>query len=83
MVFYRRVPGKETAEGSLIEGLRRREAAAWAEADRLRTWIEELAEDLARAEERVTRLAIAQGGLRVPDDQPPPELDPRALHDLA
>jgi hypothetical protein len=49
--------------GSLIEGLRR-EAAAWAEADWLRTRIEELAEDLARAEERVTRLAISQGGLQ-------------------
>ena len=35
--------------GSLTEELRRREAAARAEADRLRTRIEELAEDLARA----------------------------------
>jgi hypothetical protein len=41
--------------GSLIEELRRREAAARAEADRLRTRIEELAEDLARAEEQATR----------------------------
>jgi len=46
--------------GSLIEELRRREAAAQAEADRLRTRIEELAGDLARAEEQVTRLAIAR-----------------------
>jgi hypothetical protein len=46
--------------GSLIEELRRREAAARAEADRLRTRIGELAEDLARAEEQVTRLAIAR-----------------------
>jgi hypothetical protein len=47
--------------GSLIEELRRREAAAArAEADRLRTRIEELAEGLARAEEQVTRLAIAR-----------------------
>ena len=46
--------------GSLIEELRRREAAARAEADRLRTRIEELAEDLARAEEQATRLAIAR-----------------------
>ena len=46
--------------GSLTEELRRREAAARAKADRLRTRIEELAEDLARAEEQVTRLAIAR-----------------------
>jgi hypothetical protein len=46
--------------GSLIEELRRREAAAQAEADRLRTRMEELAEDLARAEEQVSRLAIAR-----------------------
>ena len=46
--------------GSLIEELRRREAVARAEADRLRSRIEELSEDLARAEEQVTRLAIAQ-----------------------
>jgi hypothetical protein len=46
--------------GSLIEELRRREAAARAEADRLRCRIEELAEDLARAEEQVSRLAIAR-----------------------
>ena len=45
--------------GSLIEELRRREAAARAEADRLRSRIEELAEDLARAEEHASRLAIA------------------------
>ena len=46
--------------GSLIEELGRREAAARAEADRLRSRIEELAEDLARAEEQVSRLAIAR-----------------------
>jgi hypothetical protein len=46
--------------GSLIEELRRREAAARAEADRLRSRIEELADDLARAEEQVSRLAIAR-----------------------
>jgi len=46
--------------GSLIEELRRREAAARTEADRLRSRIEELAEELARAEERVSRLAIAR-----------------------
>ena len=46
--------------GSLIEELRRREAAARAEADRLRSRIEELAEELAQAEEQVSRLAIAR-----------------------
>ena len=46
--------------GSLIEELRWREAAARAEADRLRTRIEELSEDLARSEEQASRLAIAQ-----------------------
>jgi hypothetical protein len=46
--------------GSLIEELKRREAAARAEADRLRARIEELSGDLARAEERVSRLAITR-----------------------
>ena len=46
--------------GSLIEELKRREAAARAEADRLRSRIEELAEDLARADEQVSRLVIAR-----------------------
>ena len=46
--------------GSLIEELRRREAAARAEADRLRTRIEELSEDLARTEEQASRLSIAR-----------------------
>lgn len=45
--------------GSLIEELRRREAAARAEVDRLRSRIEELSRDLARAEEQASRLAIA------------------------
>jgi hypothetical protein len=44
LVFYRRVRGKETRMGSVIEELRRREAAARAEADGLRSRIEELAE---------------------------------------
>jgi hypothetical protein len=38
----------------------RREAAARDEADRVRSRIEELAEDLARAEEQVSRLVIAR-----------------------
>jgi hypothetical protein len=46
--------------GSLIEELRRREAAARAEADRLRSRIEELSRELAGAEEQVSRLAIAR-----------------------
>jgi hypothetical protein len=46
--------------GSLIEELRRREAAARAGADRLRTRIEELSGDLARAEEHASRLSIAR-----------------------
>jgi hypothetical protein len=46
--------------GSLIEELGRREASARAEADRLRSRIEELSEDLARAVERASRLAIAR-----------------------
>ncbi len=46
--------------GSLVEELKRREAAARAEADRLRGRIEELAEELTRAEEQVTRLVIAR-----------------------
>jgi len=45
--------------GSLIEELRRREDAARAEAGRLRSRIEELSGELARAEERASRLAIA------------------------
>jgi hypothetical protein len=46
--------------GSLVEELRRREAAARAEAERLRSRIEGLAEELARAEEQVTRLVITR-----------------------
>jgi hypothetical protein len=46
--------------GSLIEELGRREASARAEADRLRSRIEELSEDLARAEDRASRLVIAR-----------------------
>jgi hypothetical protein len=46
--------------GSLIEELRRQEEAARAGADRLRARIEELQQDLARAEERVSRLVIAR-----------------------
>jgi hypothetical protein len=45
--------------GSLIGELRRREAAARAEADRLRARIEELSGDLARAEENKRRPANA------------------------
>jgi hypothetical protein len=46
--------------GSLVEELKRREAAARAGADRLRSRIEELSRDLARAEEQVSRLVIAR-----------------------
>ncbi len=46
--------------GSLIEELRRREAAARAEAERLRARIEELSGELARAEEQVSRLVITR-----------------------
>lgn len=46
--------------GSLIEELGRREASARAEAIRLRGRIEELSEELARAEEQASRLAIAR-----------------------
>jgi len=61
--------------GSLIEELRRREAAARAEADRLRARIEELTEELARAEERVSRLAITREEVtRVLEE--PPAADP-------
>ena len=46
--------------GSLIDELQRREAAARAEAEELRGRIAELAEQLARAEERLSRLVIAR-----------------------
>jgi hypothetical protein len=46
--------------GSLIEELKRQEEAARAEAGRLRARIEELQQDLARAEERASRLVIAR-----------------------
>ena len=57
--------------GSLIEELKRREAAARAEADRLRARIEELSGDLARAEERVSRLAIAREEVAWVIEDPP------------
>jgi hypothetical protein len=59
VLFYRRVQGKEPRTGSLIDELGLREAAARAEADRLRIRIEELPEDLARAGKQASRLAIA------------------------
>jgi hypothetical protein len=46
--------------GSLVEELKRREGAARAEAVRLRSRTEELSQDLARAEEQVSRLVIAR-----------------------
>ncbi|HWG60746.1 MAG TPA: hypothetical protein VG253_03440, partial [Streptosporangiaceae bacterium] len=58
--FYRHVRAKETGDGSLIEELKRQEEAARAEADRLRARIEELAGDLAKAEEQASRLVIAR-----------------------
>ena len=46
--------------GSLIDELQRREAAARAEAEELRGRIVELTEQLARAEERLSRLVITR-----------------------
>src|SRR5262249_16651207 len=46
--------------GSLVDELRRREAAARAEAEQLRGRIAELAERLAGVEERLSRLGIAR-----------------------
>jgi hypothetical protein len=46
--------------GSLIDELQRREAAARAEAEELRGRIAELAEQLAQAEERLSRLVITR-----------------------
>src|SRR5258705_9367513 len=57
--------------GSLVEELKRREAAARAEADRLRTRIEELSGDLARAEEQVSRLAITREEVMRVLEEPP------------
>lgn len=57
--------------GSLIEELKRREAAARAEADRLRARIEELSGDPARAEEQVSRLAITREEVMRVLEEPP------------
>ena len=46
--------------GSLVDELRRREAAACAEAEQLRGQIAELAERLGGVEERLSRLVIAR-----------------------
>jgi hypothetical protein len=63
--------------GSLIEELARREAAARAEADRLRARIEELTGELSRADEQVTRLAITREEVaRVLEEPPAPDLVP-------
>ena len=48
VVFYRRAQGEGGRMGSLVEELKRREAAARAEADRLRARIEELSGDPPR-----------------------------------
>ena len=61
MVFYRCVQGEGGhgwARWSRNSGAGRR--AARAEGERLRARIEELAEDLARKEEQVTRLVITR-----------------------
>src|SRR5258708_29144582 len=63
--------GRRPRMGSLIEELKRREAAARAEADRLRTRIEELSGDLARAEEQVSRLAITREEVMRVLEEPP------------
>src|SRR5260370_41772262 len=65
--------GRRSRMGSLIEELKRREAAARAEADRLRARIEELSGDLARAEEQVSRLAIAREEVMRVLEEPPAE----------
>ena len=66
--------------GSLIEELRRREAAARAEAGRLLARVEELTGELASAEEQVTRLAIAREEVtRVLEE--PPAADPARQED--
>jgi hypothetical protein len=57
--------------GSLIEELRRREAAARAEADRLRARIEELSGELDRAEEQVSRLVITREEVTRVLEEPP------------
>jgi hypothetical protein len=57
--------------GSLIEELARKEAAARAEADRLRTRIEELSGELARAEEQVSRLVVTWEEVARVLDEPP------------
>src|SRR5262249_13545803 len=70
-VFYRRAHGEGGRMGSLAGELKRREAAARAEADRLRARIEELSGDLARAEERVLRLAITGAEVARVLEEPP------------
>jgi hypothetical protein len=71
-VFYRRVQGEGDGRMvSLIEELKRREAAARAEVDRLRSRIEELSGDLARAEEQVSRLAVAREEVTRVLEEPP------------
>src|ERR1035438_10150526 len=63
--------GRRPRMGSLIEELRRREEAARAEAGRLRARIEELTEELARAEEQVTRLGITREEVTRVLEEPP------------
>ena len=62
--------------GSLAGEVKRREAAARAEADRLRARIEELSGDLARAEERVLRLAITREEVARVLEEPPEAIPP-------
>ena len=50
--------------GSLAEELKRREPAAWAEADRLHRRIGELAEEPARAEEHATLARAERAGCK-------------------
>jgi hypothetical protein len=55
-----RAGARRAPDGSLIDELQRREAAARAEAEELRGRIAELAECLAGVEERLSRLVITR-----------------------
>jgi hypothetical protein len=65
--------------GSLIDELQRREAAACAEAEELRERIAKLAEQLAQAEERLSRLVITRETVEEVLDSAAAEIAPVSL----
>jgi len=76
LAFRRRVQGRDAATGSLVEELKDREVAARAEADQLRSGIEE------RADNRIPR-SVQQAGRRGPHPGGSSSIEPGSCYEQA